>query len=138
MSGYIPHTDDVAMAYIHATNGDTWVAGRADALRAEFYRWLAEVKAEEQQRVIKLLEMHRLPNCNGDTDESGYCLTCTINLHDAVDIINAKHSDEQFDHWLAGVKAEAWKEGYVAGFLQAMGGTAGPSLPGLSTKENER
>ena len=42
MSGYTPHTDDVAMAYVHATNGDTWVAGRADALRAEFYRWLAE------------------------------------------------------------------------------------------------
>lgn len=45
---------------------------------------------------------------------------------------------EQFDRWLAGVQAEAWKEGYVAGFLQAIGGTAGPSLPGLSTKENER
>lgn len=50
MSDYTPHIDDVAMAYVHATNGDTWVAGRADALRAEFYRWLAEhdreVKAE--------------------------------------------------------------------------------------------
>lgn len=46
MSGYIPHDDDVAMAYVHAANGDTWVAGRADALRSEFDRWLASVKAE--------------------------------------------------------------------------------------------
>ena len=30
-----------------------------------------------------------------------------------------------FDRWLAGVQAEAWKEGYVAGFLQAMGGELG-------------
>ena len=49
MSGYTPHTEDVAMAYIHATNGDTWVAGRADALRAEFDRWLASVQAEARQ-----------------------------------------------------------------------------------------
>ena len=40
---------------------------------------------------------------------------------------NAKHSDEQFDRWLAEVKAEAWKEGYVAGFLQAIGGELGGS-----------
>ncbi len=61
---------------------------RTDA--TEFDRWLAEVKAEEQKRVIKLLEMHRFPSCNGDTDESGYCLTCTINLHDAIDIIKGE------------------------------------------------
>lgn len=41
------------------------------------------------------------------------------------------------------VQAEAWKEGYVAGFLKAMGDELGGSnreavLPGLSTKENER
>ena len=49
-----------------------------------------------------------------------------------------RNSRAEFDRWFAGVQAEAWKEGYVAGFLQAIGGTAGPSLPGLSTKENER
>lgn len=46
MSEFLPSTDDVAMAYVHAANGDTWVAGRADTLRAEFDRWLASVKAD--------------------------------------------------------------------------------------------
>ncbi len=32
------------------------------------------------------------------------------------------NTPEQFDRWLEQVKAEAWKEGYVAGFLKAMGG----------------
>ena len=40
MSGYIPHDDDVAMAYIHGASLDYPVANRADALRAEFDRWL--------------------------------------------------------------------------------------------------
>lgn len=31
-------------------------------------------------------------------------------------------SGEEFDRWLEQVKAEAWKEGYVAGFLKSMGG----------------
>ena len=31
----------------------------------------------------------------------------------------------EFDRWLAGVQADAWKEGYVAGFLKAMGGELG-------------
>lgn len=43
---------------------------------------------EERERIVNLLKTHTLPKCNGDTDESGYCLTCTINLHDAIDIIN--------------------------------------------------
>lgn len=46
MSEYIPHDDDVEMAYIHGASQDYPVAGRADALRAEFDRWLASVKAE--------------------------------------------------------------------------------------------
>lgn len=50
MSGYIPHDDDVEMAYIHGASQDYPVAARADALRAEFDRWLAkhdrDVKAE--------------------------------------------------------------------------------------------
>ena len=46
MSEYTPITDDVALAYIHAANGDTWVSGKARALRAEFDRWLKQVKAE--------------------------------------------------------------------------------------------
>ena len=45
--------------------------------------------------------------------------------------------DIEFDRWLAGVQAEAWKEGYVAGFLQAMGGElaqgAPPALPPPTT-----
>lgn len=46
MSEYTPTTDDVALAYIHAVNGDTWVSGKARALQAEFDRWLKQVKAE--------------------------------------------------------------------------------------------
>lgn len=50
MSAYIPHNDDVEMAYIHGASLDYPVAARADALRAEFNRWLAkhdrDVKAE--------------------------------------------------------------------------------------------
>lgn len=49
--------------------------------------WL-KGRGYEREHIIKLLNQHRLPNCNGDTDESGYCLTCTINLHDVIDIIN--------------------------------------------------
>ena len=30
--------------------------------------------------------------------------------------------DIEFDRWLEQVEAEAWKEGYVSGFLKAMGG----------------
>lgn len=37
---------------------------------------------------------------------------------------NSSHIEE-FDRWLAQVKAEAWKEGYVAGFLKAMGNELG-------------
>ncbi len=33
---------------------------------------------------------------------------------------NAKHADEQFDRWLAGVKAEAWGEGFDAGIDHAI------------------
>ena len=47
---------------------------------------------------------------------------------------NAKHSDEQFDRWLAGVQAEAWKEGYVAGFLKAMGGELDGSAREAATR----
>lgn len=61
MSGYVPHDDDVQMAYIHGASQDYPVAGRADALRAEFYRWLAEhdrqVKAEAWDRCVGEMPM---------------------------------------------------------------------------------
>ena len=46
MNEYVPITDDVALAYIHAANGDTWVSGKARALQEEFDRWLKQIKAE--------------------------------------------------------------------------------------------
>ena len=88
---YTPTTEEVREVYRGClVQTDTNIYSFVDEAQAdgEFDRWLAEVKAQERKHVINLLNQHRLPNCNGDTDESGYCLTCTINLHDAIDIIN--------------------------------------------------
>lgn len=43
---YTPSTRRVRAAYVHGVGGSTWYEGKADALRAEFDRWLAEVKRE--------------------------------------------------------------------------------------------
>ena len=53
----------------------------------EFERGYFHGEHFERERIVNILKTHTLPKCNGDTDESGYCLTCTINLHDAIDII---------------------------------------------------
>ena len=84
---YIPTTEEVRDAFSDYKEDD---AGGWFKAEAGFDRWLAEVKAQERKRIINVLNQHRLPNCNGDTDESGYCLTCTINLHDAICIINGE------------------------------------------------
>lgn len=40
----------------------------------------------------------------------------------------------EFDRWLEQVQAEAWKEGYVAGFLKAMGGELDGSAREAATR----
>lgn len=49
---------------------------------------LREAQAEERERIVALLNSHRFQSCNDDDEE--YCLTCNINLHDAIDIIEGK------------------------------------------------
>ena len=100
---YTPTTEEVhreykvrigtQLPYIPTTEVMRKRHGDEDWKQEQFDRWLAEVKAQERNHIIKLLEAHSLPDCNGDTDESGYCLTCTINLHDAIEIIKGENSE---------------------------------------------
>ena len=46
MTDYTPTTEEVRKAYLSLRGGMTWYEGKADAIDAQFDRWLAEVKRE--------------------------------------------------------------------------------------------
>lgn len=55
MSDYTPTTEEVRKAYLSLRGGITWYEGKAEAIDAQFDRWLAGVKADAYDKAIKAL-----------------------------------------------------------------------------------
>lgn len=83
MSDYTPTTEEEDTRYKLLRALDNYTVGK-------WQEGIDVGRKQERERIIKLLESHTFSDCNGDTDDSGYCLACTINLHDAIDIVKGE------------------------------------------------
>lgn len=73
---------DVAMNNRDRSDVGLWISYK------RFDEALEQARADERERIIKLLEAQAFVTCTGE--DNAFCLACGINLHDAIDIVKGE------------------------------------------------
>lgn len=77
---YVPGTSRVRVSYVNYVGGTTWYEGKADALVAQFDRWLAKVerkaRRKERERIIAMFQVDVCVDCTERRHYNSGELTC--------------------------------------------------------------